>query len=114
MNRRWALLSVVVVVNVADAQVVTRVDSTPQRGGGRGRGGPQREMWRTAADTQRAKQLFVSKDSLDLPKIDSARAANGIQARLATEAFFAEKSKGVMDFQIVSYKSSADGLEIPA
>ena len=112
MNRRWAFLALLV-AEVAAAQVVVRTDSTPQRGG-RGRGGPQREMWRTAADTQRAKQLYVSKDSADLPKIDSARAAAGIRDRLATEAFFAEKSKGVMDFQIVSYKSSADGLEIPA
>lgn len=69
-------------------------------------------MWRTAADTQRAKQLFVSNDTTDLPKLlnDSA----GIAARLRTEAFFAEKSRGVMDFQIVSYKSDVDGLEIPA
>jgi dipeptidyl aminopeptidase/acylaminoacyl peptidase len=113
MNRRWAFLAVVVFAEVAGAQVVTRPDSA-QRGAGRGRGRPQREMWRTAADTLRAKQLYVSKDSTDLPKIDSARAADGIRARLATEAFFTEKSKGVMDFQVVSYKSSADGLEIPA
>jgi dipeptidyl aminopeptidase/acylaminoacyl peptidase len=100
MNRRWASLALLLVAGNAFAQ-------------GRGRGGPPREVWKTAADTQRAKQIYVSKDSTDLPKLDSARAASGIAARLRTEAVLAEKSKGVMEFAMVSYKS-VDGLEIPA
>jgi dipeptidyl aminopeptidase/acylaminoacyl peptidase len=99
MNRRWMPFALLMVAGTALAQ---------------GRGGPPREIWRTAADTQRAKQLYVSRDSTDLPKLDSARAAAGIAARLRTEEILTEKSKGVMDFRIVSYKSSADGLEIPA
>ena len=112
MNRRWAALAVVLAANIADAQVVPRVDTASQRGG-RGRGGPPPVVWRTAADTLRAKRLFVSNDSLDLPKLDSAREVAGIAARLRTEAVLAERSKGVMEFAIASYKS-VDGLEIPA
>ena len=99
MNRRCGVLALTLAAGTLSAQ---------------GRGGPPREIWRTAADTQRARQLFVSRDSIDLPKLDSARAAAGIIARLRTEDILAEKSKGVMDFRIVSYKSSAGGLEIPA
>jgi dipeptidyl aminopeptidase/acylaminoacyl peptidase len=99
----------------AGAQVVTRPDSSrPQRGrGGRGQG-PQREMWRTAADTQRAKQLYVSKDTTDLPKLDSAGYVRNLADRARIEAAFEKFSQGVMQYEKVSYKSDADGLEIPA
>jgi len=114
MNRRFAVIALVLIASAATAQVPpvvppppAGVQQQPQRGRGSGR-----EMWRTAADTQRARQLFVSKDTTDLPKL--VNDSSGIASRLRTEAFFAEKSKGVMDFQIVTYKSGVDGLEIPA
>jgi dipeptidyl aminopeptidase/acylaminoacyl peptidase len=114
MNRRWALMAAVLVVNSAAAQVVTP-PTEPQRGGARGRGpGQQREMWRTAADTQRAKQLYVSKDTTDLPKLDSAGYVRLLADRARIEAAFEKHSKGVMQFEKVSYKSDVDGLEIPA
>ncbi len=113
MNRRWAVFSLVLVADLAGAQVVTRVDSGPQRGG-RGRGGPPREVWRTAADTQRAKQLFVSRDSLDLPKLDSANHVRLLADRARIETNFEKFSQGVMQFEKVSYRSDADSLEIPA
>src|SRR5687767_10823503 len=85
MNR-WALVAVLV-ADVAAAQVVTGTE--PQRGGGRGRGTqPPREMWRTAADTQRARQLFVSRDTTDLPKLDSAGHAFYLADRARIEANF--------------------------
>jgi dipeptidyl aminopeptidase/acylaminoacyl peptidase len=100
MNTQWVgLAAVLVAANVVGGQ-------------GRGRGGGP--PWRTAADTARAHRLYVSADTADMPKIDSAQAAGQITARLRTEEFFRQKSAGVMDFQIVSYKSSADSLEIPA
>lgn len=71
-------------------------------------------MWRTAADTQRAKQLFVSRDTTDLPKIDSMGVARNTADRERIEAAFEKHSRGVMQFEKVSYKSDADGLEIPA
>lgn len=108
MNRRAASLLLLLAAGMVSAQQPT----TPQRGRGGGRG-PSGPPWRTAADTARAHRLYVSTDTADMPMIDSARAARDIAGRLKTEEFFRTKSKGVMDFQIVSYKS-VDGMEIPA
>jgi dienelactone hydrolase len=114
MNRRWTLLALLAIATSALAQGTP--PTQPQRGRGAGRGGGQRggPPWRTAADTARAHRHYVSTDPRDMPSIDSAAGARQIQQRLATEEFFREKSKGVMDFQIVSYRSKADGMEIPA
>jgi dipeptidyl aminopeptidase/acylaminoacyl peptidase len=105
MNRRWLLLSALLTSNIAAQEVVP-----PQRG----RGGPPREIWRTAADTQRAKQLYVSKDTTDLPKLDTAGYRRNLADRARIESNFEKFSKGSYVFEKVSYKSDADGLEIPA
>jgi dipeptidyl aminopeptidase/acylaminoacyl peptidase len=113
MNRRLALIALLM-ASTAGAQVATTApDSTRGRGRGGGRG-QQREMWRTAADTQRAKQLYVSKDTTDLPKLDSAGYVRNAADRARIEAAFEKFSRGVMQFEKVSYRSEADGLEIPA
>jgi dipeptidyl aminopeptidase/acylaminoacyl peptidase len=104
MNQRWLLLSVLLASDVTAQEVV------PQRG----RGGPPREIWRTAADTQRAKQLYVSKDTTDLPKLDSAGHVRWLADRARIETNFEKFSKGSYVFEKVSYKSDVDGLEIPA
>jgi dipeptidyl aminopeptidase/acylaminoacyl peptidase len=104
MNRRWLLFPVLLASDVAAQEVV------PQRG----RGGPPREIWRTAADTQRAKQLYVSKDTTDLPKLDSAGHVRWLADRARIESNFEKFSKGSYVFEKVSYKSDIDGLEIPA
>ena len=87
---------------------------TPPAAGGRGaggRGGGERGLapWRTAEDTVRAHRLYISTKPEDLPRT-TARA----DLRLRTDSIFAARSQRVMDFQIVSYKSDVDGLEIPA
>jgi len=109
MNRRIA--SLILVLSAATLAAQGTPPTQPQRGRGGQRGGPP---WRTAADTARAHRLYVSTDPADMPTIDSAQGESQIAQRLKTEEFFRQKSKGVMDFQIVSYKSSADGMEIPA
>jgi dipeptidyl aminopeptidase/acylaminoacyl peptidase len=98
--------------NTALAQNPPAGAGQPQRGrGGQRGGGPP---WRTATDTARAHRLYVSTDPADMPTIDSVQGAAQIAERLKTEEFFRQKAKGVLDFQIVSFKSSVDGLEIPA
>jgi dipeptidyl aminopeptidase/acylaminoacyl peptidase len=109
MNRRAASLLLLLAAGSLSAQNPT----TPQRGRGGGQRGPGGPPWRTAADTARAHRLYVSADTADMPKQDSARAASEMADRLKAEEFFRTKSKGVLDFQMVSYKS-IDGLEIPA
>jgi dipeptidyl aminopeptidase/acylaminoacyl peptidase len=109
MNRRIA--SLILVLAAASLSAQGTPPSQPQRGRGGQRGGPP---WRTAADTARAHRLYVSTDPADMPSIDSAQGAAQIAQRLKTEESFRQRSKGVMDFQIVSYKSSADAKDIPA
>ena len=62
-------------------------------------------------DSARARQLYVSTRPEDLPRADFERQ---IVAKRATDSIFAARFKGTIDFQKVSYKSTADGLEIPA
>src|SRR5690606_37655361 len=73
---------------------------------GRGRGP-------VITDTARARALFVSKDPADLAGCGNS-CANQLKQRLETDSAYAARAKGVMDFQMVTYKSRVDGLEIPA
>ena len=62
-------------------------------------------------DSARARLLYVSKNPTDLPPGDFARQ---MAAKKVTDSIYAARFKGVVDFQKVTYKSTADGLEIPA
>ncbi|MBI4501416.1 MAG: hypothetical protein HY700_09675, partial [Gemmatimonadetes bacterium] len=62
-------------------------------------------------DTARARELYVSNRPEDHPQ---ASFEQQIAGRKRADSTYAARSKGVMDFAIVSYKSSADGMEIPA
>ena len=62
-------------------------------------------------DSVRARQLYVSNRPEDHPQ---ANFQNQIAQRTRADSIMAARSKGVLDFSIVSYKSSVDGMEIPA
>ena len=63
-------------------------------------------------DPERAKKLYVSNNPEDhSPGRDFQR---DIEEKKQTDARFAEASKGVMDFQKVTYRSSVGDLDIPA
>jgi dienelactone hydrolase len=62
-------------------------------------------------NSARAESLYVSKDPEDLPGADFARQ---IEAKKATDSIYAARFKGIVDFQMVTYKSRADGMTIPA
>ncbi len=64
-------------------------------------------------DPARARQLYVSKSPADLRGC-GANCETQIANKKRTEDVYTERSKGVMQFSKVRYKSSADGLEIPA
>jgi dipeptidyl aminopeptidase/acylaminoacyl peptidase len=74
-------------------------------GGGAGRG------FQGVMDTARARLLYVSNDPKDLPKGNFD--ANMI-AKARTDSIYAARFKGVVDFKKVTYKSRADGAEVPA
>lgn len=62
-------------------------------------------------DSARAARLYVSNRPEDHPVADYARDMAG---KRSTDSTYAARSAGVMEFRKVTYKSSVDGLEIPA
>ncbi|MDQ8155111.1 MAG: prolyl oligopeptidase family serine peptidase [Gemmatimonadota bacterium] len=62
-------------------------------------------------DSTRARQLYVSNDPKDLPRSDFAAQQRDKQR---TDSIYAARFAGVAEFKKVTYKSSADGMEIPA
>lgn len=109
---RAALLSVILVASsfaAPTAQGTGQTQQTPPPAGrGGGAGAPQVEM-----DPARARQLYVSKSPADLRGC-GANCETQIANKKKTEETYETRSQGVMQFSKVRYKSSADGLEIPA
>jgi dipeptidyl aminopeptidase/acylaminoacyl peptidase len=62
-------------------------------------------------DSARAAQLYVSNRPEDHGQRDHAR---DLQEKARTDSVYRARSRGVMDFQKVTYRSSADGMTIPA
>ena len=79
--------------------------ATPRAGGGNGRG------FAGVMDSARARQLYVSNDPKDLPKSNFGAAEI---AKAKTDSIYGARFSGVLDFKKVTYKSRADGLDIPA
>ena len=73
---------------------------------------PARQRPQVPMDTARARQLYVSNRPEDHALgVDFARQ---VQQKAVTDSIYRARSRGVMDFQKVSYKSSVDGMTIPA
>jgi dipeptidyl aminopeptidase/acylaminoacyl peptidase len=79
------------------------------RGGARGGGGGGRGA--VQMDSVRARQLYVSNDPADHPRRNFE---NDINSKRRIDSVLAARSEGIMEFRKVTYKSSADGMEIPA
>lgn len=62
-------------------------------------------------DSARAAELYVSNRPEDHPVSDYQGA---IAAKAATDSIYAARSRGVMSYAKVTYKSSVDGMSIPA
>src|SRR4029079_5292958 len=59
----------------------------------------------------RVEALYVSNRPEDHPPADFDRQ---IQGKLRSDSIYAARSKGVRDFRKIKYRSSVDGMEIPA
>lgn len=59
----------------------------------------------------RAESLYVSDRPEDHPQANFERQ---MQQKAVTDSIYRARSQGVMDFQKISYKSTADGMTIPA
>jgi len=62
-------------------------------------------------DTVRARLLYVSNDPKDLPRSNFDAA---VQTKLRADSMYAARFKGIAEFRKITYKSTADGMEIPA
>ena len=62
-------------------------------------------------DTARARRLYVSNLHEDHPQRDFQAQ---IEAKARTDSVYRARTRGVMDFQKISYKSGVDGMTIPA
>lgn len=74
--------------------------------------GPRRMRPEVVMDTARARALYVS----NRPEDHSLGVDfdGQIRAKARTDSIYRVRSRGVMDFQKVAYKSSVDGMTIPA
>jgi len=83
------------------------IPATPARAaaptGGRG--------FQGTMDSTRARQLYVSIDPKDLPR---ANFDAQLVAKARTDSIYAARFAGIAEFRKITYKSSADGMEIPA
>ncbi len=82
-----------------------------QTTGGRGGRGGAGERPQIVMDSARARQLYVSNDPKDHPP---CRCEQDIVAKRRTDSIYEARSRGVMEFRKVTYKSRADGMESPA
>ena len=62
-------------------------------------------------DSARAAELYVSNRAEDQPQADFTRQ---VVAKLRTDSILAARAAGAYDFRKITYKSNADGMEIPA
>jgi dipeptidyl aminopeptidase/acylaminoacyl peptidase len=65
----------------------------------------------TRMDSARIAELYVSNRPEDHPQRDHAR---DVMIKARTDTIYRMRSRGVMDFHKISYRSGADGMVIPA
>jgi dipeptidyl aminopeptidase/acylaminoacyl peptidase len=107
---RYAAAIVVATLATVTAQQPQQPQTNPPAGQTQGQGRGQRPQVRM--DPQRAERLYVSNDPADHALgVDFDRQ---IKARQETEQRYAEASRGVMDYQKVTYRSSVGDMDVPA
>ena len=106
--RNWILLGVMLAAAPLVASPLAAQDSSVAR-----RGAARRRPTVVITDTARARELFVSKDPKDNPGCGNQCAVQIVEKH-KTDSVYAARSRGVMEFTKVRYKSRVDGLEIPA
>jgi len=101
-SRATRFRAAVFLVVVAAGLALPETSAAQQQGG-------QRRAVRI--DSARATDLYVSNKHEDHPRPDFQRQ---IQQKAQTDSIYRARSRGVMDFQKITYKSSVDGMSIPA
>ncbi|HKW45945.1 MAG TPA: alpha/beta fold hydrolase [Gemmatimonadaceae bacterium] len=101
---RHAFIRVVATLSLAAAPLAAQQQTTrPQ--------GQRRPRQVVQMDSVRAQELYVSNRPEDQPPADFERQ---IATKKITDSLLAAKAPGAYDFKKITYKSNADGTEIPA
>ena len=115
MNRKQIYCTVVltaVVTATGAQQVQTQQQAPPAQPSAQAPGSAPRGGWPGAMDEDRARKLYVSNDHADHGRdVDFARQ---VEQKADDDKRYAQVTKGVVDFQKVSYRSSVGDLDIPA
>jgi dipeptidyl aminopeptidase/acylaminoacyl peptidase len=90
----------------------TWLAAQPSNGQAQGAPAAPRQRPQPKMDPERARRLYVSDDPADHSLGRDFQ--RDIETKAKTDQRFAEASKGVMDFQKVTYRSSVGDLDIPA
>ena len=72
---------------------------------------PPRQRQVVKMDSARAAELYVSNRAEDEPQADFTRQ---VMEKLRTDSILAARAAGSYEFKKITYRSSADGMEIPA
>ncbi|AHG89366.1 putative S9C family peptidase [Gemmatirosa kalamazoonensis] len=99
IRHRTRLVGALLVAVASTAAAQNPAPSAPRRGAD------------VPLDSARVRLLYVSNRPADLPKADYDRQ---IAQKRATDSIYAARSAGLMEFRKITYKSRADGMEIPA
>src|SRR5262245_50745606 len=102
--RASVLVTALLLAGAAQAQQVPARRPTNTVSTARPDSGPARR--KVAMDPARAESLYVSTKEEDQPVANFQRDIDG---RKRGDSIMAARSKGVLDFQVISYKSNVDG-----
>ena len=108
-TRRPAVLSVILAASlVATASLAEAQQTSTRPGQGQG---AQQQRPPVKVNQARAESLYVSADPADHPPRDFAR---DMAAKARTDSIYAARSRGVMEFTKIKYRSRAGDMDIPA
>jgi len=110
-SRRWINRAAAAAAGAA-VVALTVVAAEPQGQRPPQAAGSQRQRPEIQMDPERARQLYVSTDPADHSR--GRNFQRDIEAKARIDARYAAASKGVMDFQKVTYRSRVGDLDIPA
>jgi dipeptidyl aminopeptidase/acylaminoacyl peptidase len=108
VNRHHTVLLALVLAGSSAIALEAQTPAQPASPDGGGRGRPRRVV---EMDPARTNLLYVSNKPDDLPTCNCER---DIESQKQIDATYLERTKGVMDYQKITYISPIDGLEIQA
>ena len=108
VNRHHTVLLALVLAGSSAIALEAQTPTQPASPDGGGRGRPRRVV---EMDPARTNLLYVSNKPDDLPTCNCER---DIESQKQIDATYLERTKGVMDYQKITYISPIDGLEIQA